>query len=90
MGRSFKVGKLEYYGDSLKNPIFSGERGGVHKKPIYRGEFPKKRERLEQFADLQGCRYPNAHYDFCLPSILKQLEEYQLFIHSSKAPFTIF
>ena len=26
--------KFEYYGDSLKNPIFMG--GGSHEKPIYR------------------------------------------------------
>ena len=31
--------KLEYYGGSPKNPIF---RGGVHEKPIYKGELPKK------------------------------------------------
>ena len=30
--------KFEYYGDSLKNLIFRG----VNKKPIYRGELPKK------------------------------------------------
>ena len=30
--------KFEYYGDSLKNLIFRG----VHEKPIYRGELPKK------------------------------------------------
>ena len=30
------------YRSSLKNPIFSGERG-VHEKPIYKGELPKKR-----------------------------------------------
>ena len=31
--------KFEYYGGSLKNPIF---RGGVNEKLIYRGELPKK------------------------------------------------
>ena len=31
--------KFYYYAGSLKNPIF---RVGVHEKPIYRAEFPKK------------------------------------------------
>ena len=31
--------KFQYYGDSLKNPIF---RDGVHKNPIYRGELPQR------------------------------------------------
>ena len=31
--------KFEYYGGSLKKPIF---RGGVNEKSIYRGELPKK------------------------------------------------
>ena len=34
-----KDGKFENYGGSLKNLIF---RGGVHQKPIYREELPKK------------------------------------------------
>ena len=48
--------KLEYYGgyyimlNIMKNPIFRGEG---HKKPIYRGNFQKKRE-PGQFADLRG------------------------------------
>ena len=44
--------KFEYYGGSLKNLIF--RVGGVHEKPIHRGELPKKGGGLEQFADLMG------------------------------------
>ena len=36
-------------GNSLKNPIFSG----VPKKPIYKGELPKKGGGLGQFQDLR-------------------------------------
>ena len=43
-----------YCGDSLKNLIFRGGGGMGCKKPIYRGESPKK-HRLGQFADLRGC-----------------------------------
>ena len=32
--------KFEHYGDLLENLIFKG--AGVHKKPIYRRELPKK------------------------------------------------
>ena len=38
----------------MKNPIFKREGGGVHDKPIYRGELPKKGGGLGQFADLRG------------------------------------
>ena len=34
-----RMKNFEYYGGSLKNPIF---RGGVHEKPKYMGELPKK------------------------------------------------
>ena len=30
--------KFYFHGGSLKNPIFRGEGGGVHEKPIYRRE----------------------------------------------------
>ena len=33
---------FEYYGDSLKNTIFVLGEGGVHEKPIYKCELPKK------------------------------------------------
>ena len=42
---------------------------GVHEKPIYSGELPKKDGGLREFADLEGGDvfergwYPNAHYD---------------------------
>ena len=32
--------RMKNFGGSLKNPIFLG--GGVHEKPIYRWELPKK------------------------------------------------
>ena len=38
-GVGVKDEKFQYYGDSLKNPIF---RDGVHKNPIYRGELPQR------------------------------------------------
>ena len=41
--------KLSYYGGLSKNHIFRG----VHKKPIYKEELPKKMG-LGQFADLRG------------------------------------
>ena len=46
MGWSFKVGKFGYYGDSLKNPIFSGERwegGGGFIKNQYIGGISQKK-----------------------------------------------
>ena len=41
--------KYEYYGGSLKNLIYRR----FHKKPIYRGKFPKKGRGFGQFADLK-------------------------------------
>ena len=41
--------KFEYYGGSLKNPIFRG--GEIHERPIYRGIVQGG---LGQFVDLGG------------------------------------
>ena len=49
MRNFFLVGK--FYGGSLKNPIFRGQ--WLHEKPIYRGNYQKKGERLWQFANLR-------------------------------------
>ena len=49
-----RMKKLEYFWVSLKNLIFfGGGEGGFTKRPIYRGNCPKRGGGLGHFADLR-------------------------------------